>query len=247
MGGKKVVHANAQASARLQQIQGKTARRSGGSRGRVVVKANYIQVGKGNSGGRASAFASANYMMFRPSEDGEFRKGFDGERHLEPHEVHQRVGEHSEAHKYAYRMVMSSDRNFGEKTTEEWASNTLKKLGYDTYIVISHAGDKGHTQHPHAHVLVFTDARLGRPDFQTLRDFGDVQAKEIEMRLRFDRHMEQYQWREQKEDEFKQWKVNRELKTQIKSEGVDDLAQKEKRDRHTRQEKQISTQQGMEM
>lgn len=212
-----------------------------------MVKANYIRVGRGNSAGRGSAFAAVNYMLFRPSEDGENRKAFDGERHLEAHEVHQRVGEQAQAHKYAYRMVMSPDRNFGEKTTEEWASNTLKKLGYENHVVISHAGGAGHTAHPHAHALVFTDARLERGDFQRLREFGDVQAKECEMRLRHDRHMDQQQWREQKEDEFRQWRMGRDRGMQIKSDGVDDLSAQERRDRQARAEKQVSSQIGMEM
>lgn len=247
LGGKKVIYANAQATARVQKIHVKTGRRNAGPRSRVVVKANYMRVGKGNSAGRAAAFASVNYMMFRPGEDGEVRKGFDGERHLEPHEVHGRIGEQSEAHKYAYRMVMSPDRNFGQNSTEEWAANTLKKLGYENFVVVPHAGEKGHTQHPHAHALVFTDARLERADFQRLRDFGEVQAKEIEMRLRYDRHMDQQEWKAQKEDEFRQWKVGRDLKAQIKSEGVDDLSQKERRERQAKQEKQVSNQFGMEM
>lgn len=247
LGAKKVIHAQAQAGARVQKIQLRSGRRSTSPRGRVVVKANYIRVGKGNSAGRGSAFAAVNYMMFRPSEDGEARKAFDGERHLEPHEVHQRVGEQAQAHKYAYRMVMSPDRNFGEKTTEEWAANTLKKLGHENCVVVSHAGDKGHTAHPHAHVMVFTEARLERPDFQRLREFGEVQAKEMEMRLRYDRHMDQQQWREQKEDELGQWKISRDQKNQIKSEGVDDRSQKERRDKQHRQEKQVSRPFGLEM
>lgn len=212
-----------------------------------MIKANFIRVGKGNSAGRGSAFAAVNYMMFRPSEDGETRKAFDGERHLEPHEVHQRVGDQAGARGYAYRMVMSPDRNFGEKTTEQWASDTLKKLGYDNHVVISHAGGAGHTAHPHAHALVFTDARLERLDFQRLREFGDVQAKEFEMRLRYDRHMDQQQWREQKEDELGRWKLGRDRGLQIKSDGVDDLSQQERRDRQTKAEKQMSNQTGMEM
>ncbi|CAM3306360.1 Relaxase/mobilization nuclease domain-containing protein [Deinococcus saxicola] len=213
----------------------------------MVVKANYIQVGKGNSAGRGSAFAAVNYMMFRPSEDGENRKAFDGERLLEPHEVHQRVGDQAQAHKYAYRMVMSPDRNFGEKTTEQWASDTLKKLGYDNHVVVSHAGGAGHTAHPHAHALVFTDARLERLDFQQLREFGDVQAKEFEMRLRHDRHMDHQQWRAQLEDELGQWRLGRDRGLQIKSDGVDDLSQQERRDRQTKADKQVSSQVGMEM
>lgn len=242
-----MIQARAQASARLQKIQLKTGRRSAGPKGRVVVKANYIRVGRGNSAGRGSAFAAVNYMLFRPSEDGESRKAFDGERHLEPHEVHQRVGEQAQAHTYAYRMVMSPDRNFGETTTEQWASDTLKKLGYGHHVVVSHAGGAGHTAHPHAHALVFTDARLERLDFQRLREFGDVQAKEFEMRLRHDRHMDQQQWRAQLEDEFRQWKNNREARSQIKSDGVDDVAQNVRRDRQAQQDRQVAQHTDMEM
>lgn len=248
MGGKKVAQANAQAAMRVQRVQLRAGRRSGGPKVRAVVKANYIRVGKaGGSAGRGAAFAAANYMMFRPGEDGEVRRGFDGERHLEPHEVHQRVGEKSDEHKYVYRMVMSPDRNFGERSTEEWAAATLKKLGYQNFVVVSHAGEKGHTGHPHAHVLLFTDARLERSDFQRLREYGDTKAKEIGMRLNHDRHMGQQEWKEQKEDEFKQWKVARDRGTQIKSDGVEDLSAQSKKDRQPRQEKETGKSFGMEM
>lgn len=246
LGGKRVVRANAHAAARVQRIQLRSSRRTSGPRGRVVVKANYIRVGAGNTGGRASAFAAVNYMLFRPGEDGEVRKGFDGQMHLEAHEVHQRVGDQSQAHKYAYRIVMSPDRNFGEKATEEWAAKTLGKLGYTDFLIVAHAGEKGHTAHPHAHVLVFTDARLERTDFQRLRDFGDVQAKEIEMRLRFDRHMDMGLWKEMKDDEFKQWKLSRDLRAQVKSDGIDDLANKVKKEQK-KEEKESSKHVGMEM
>lgn len=212
------------------------SRRSSGPKSRVVVKANFIRMGKSGAG-RDKAFAAANYMLFRPSEDGEARKGFDGQKLLDPHEVHQRIGEQSKQHQYAYRMVMSPDRNFGEQSTREWAANTLKKAGYENFIVVSHAGEKGHTKHPHAHVMVFTDARLERTDFQRLRDYGDIQAKEIQMRLTHDKHMGGMDWKTQKEDEFKQWKAERETKQQIKSDGVEDLSAAQQRGQKDRQHK----------
>lgn len=248
LGGGKVARANAQAAMRVQKIQLRAGRRNAGPKARAVVKANYIRVGKaGGPGGRAAVFAAANYMMFRPGEDGEVRRGFDGEKHLEPHEVQQRIGEQSQEHKYAYRMVMSPDRNFGERSTEEWAAATLKKLGYQDFVVVAHAGEKGHTNHPHAHVLVFTDARLERADFQRLREYGDTQAKEIAMRLNHDRHMGQHEWKAQKEDEFAQWKAARDLKTSIKSDGVDDLSAQAKKDRQAKQDKEAGKSFGMEM
>ena len=247
LGRGRVIHSSAQAGARLQRMQTKGGRRAGTSKSRVVVKANYIRTGRaGGSGGRTAAFAAANYMMFRPGEDGEVRRGFDGERHLEPHEVQQRVGEQGHDRNYTYRMVMSPDRNFGDASTEQWASDTLKRLGYDNHIVIAHAGDKGHTPHPHAHALVFVDTRLDRVDFQQLREFGDVKAREMEMRLHHDRHMGQYEWKAQKEDEFRQWREDREQKVQMKSDGVEDLSQRG-RDRQPRNEKQVHHQADFEM
>lgn len=248
LGRGKVARANAQTVMRVQKVQLRAGRRSAGPRARAVVKANYIRVGKsGGSPGRGAVFAAANYMMFRPGEDGEVRRGFDGERHLEPHEVHQRIGDESEKHKYAYRMVMSPDRNFGERSTEEWAATTLKKLGCENFVVVAHAGEKGHTNHPHAHVLVFTDARLERGDFQQLREYGDTQAKEIAMRLNHDRHMGQHEWKAQKEDEFAQWRAARDQAAQIKSDGVEDLSAQGKKDRQHRHDKEAGKSFGMEM
>lgn len=247
LGRGRVVSARAQAVMRVQRLQVKSGR-SRGLSSRVVVKANFVRVGRrGGEAGQGRVFASGNYMMFRPGMDGEARQGFDGVRMLEPHEVHQRLGEACQEHQFAYRMVMSPDHNFGATSTQEWAANTLRKAGFESFVVFSHAGEQGHTAHPHAHALVFTDQRLERSDFQRLREFGETQAKEIEMRLTHDRHMDGAQWRSQKEAEYQEWKVQRALRTQVKSEGVEEAAAAHRKGRERQQDQQVNPQLDLEM
>lgn len=171
------------------------ARRSGRQAGRTrtVVKGNYVR-----SGGRGTpkAFASANYMMFRPGEDGAHRLGHDGTREYQPHEVHSWVGEQAREHKFIYRLVMSPGQNFGEEATLHWANRLLRESGQDNYMLFVHAGEKGHTGNPHAHVLLMVDARLDREDFASMRHLGDQLAYEVDIAYRFVPHMTWEKWQE---------------------------------------------------
>ncbi len=215
----------------IQRIQMRAARRGGGPRTRVVIKANFVRTrgsGGPNAGGVARAFASANYMMFRPGEDGEHRQAFDGQQVMNPHEAHLFVGESCKHFPYAYRVVMSPDRNFGTETTQDWAARTLVTAGYTRFMVVSHAGDKGHTEHPHAHALVFTERRLTRNDFRDLRECGDVQAKVMELRLGHDRHIKEELWKAQRQEAFAQWV---EARREVSSQGVEDSGGARKEDR----------------
>lgn len=247
LGRGKEIRSSPPRAAQVQRIQMRAARRSGGPKTRVVVKANYVQTGGArgpSSAGAGQAFASANYMMFRPGEDGEHRQAFNGQQVLNPDEVHQFVGESCKRFSYAYRVVMSPDRNFGSETTQEWAARTLKAAGHTQFFVVAHAGEKGHTEHPHAHAMVFTDRKLTRDDFKDLREYGDVQAKVMELKFGHDRHMKEELWKAQRQEAFASWL---EAKRGVSSQGVEDGgdARKEDREKETDRKQQASF--GMEM
>lgn len=160
---------------------------------RTVVKSNYTRT---NAAGSAKAFASANYMMFRPDYEGEIaRLGHDGLKAHQAHEVHNWLGEQIKQHQYIYRMVLSPGKNFGEEATLHWANRTLREAGHDRYMLFVHAGQQGHTNNPHVHALVLTHTRLERHDFAALRQTGDEVADHVELAHRYVPHMswEKYQ------------------------------------------------------
>lgn len=174
----------------------RTSARSSGRRGgatRTVVKANYGRT----RGGAAKAFASANYMMFRPGHDGEVQRvGHDGVREYQPHEVHTWLGQEAKEHGFFYRVVLSPGNNFGEEAMMHWANRVMRESGHDHYMVFVHAGDKGHTERPHVHVLLMTNTRLEREDFRAMRQTGDQVAYEVEIAYRYVPHMSWERWQE---------------------------------------------------
>ncbi|GHF60794.1 hypothetical protein HNQ07_004285 [Deinococcus metalli] len=247
LGRGKEVRSSPPRAAQVQRIQMRAARRGGGPTTRVVIKANYVRVGgpRGPSAaGTGKAFASANYMMFRPGEDGAHRQAFNGKEVMDPDDVHKFVGESCKHFPYAYRVVMSPDHNFGNETTQEWAARTLTAAGYTHFFVVAHAGEKGHTEHPHAHAMVFTDGKLTRDDFKDLREFGDVQAKVMEMRFDHDRHMKEELWKAQRQEAFTKWL---EAKREVSSQGVEDGGGSRKEDREKENTKKQQASFGMEM
>lgn len=212
----------------------------------MVVKANFVRLSgpRGmNATGVAKAFASANYMMFRPGEDGGHRQAYDGQQLLNPSDVHTVLGKGCKEFSYAYRMVLSPERNFGAETTQEWAARTLAAAGYERFLVVSHAGEKGHTAHPHAHALVFTSEKMTRDDFRHLRVCGDVQAKVLEMRLGHDRHMKEALWRMQQEQSARAVEAKRE----VSSQGVEDSGNTRKEERAEATTRRREAQLDMEM
>lgn len=85
--------------------------------------------------------------------------------------------------KYIYHLILSSgDKTMSPRDVELWAKAVLQAQGLDKYYMVVHAGEQGHTSHPHAHVIVRTDARLGKEDFFNMRRAGDVEQ-------RFDRRL----------------------------------------------------------
>ena len=80
--------------------------------------------------------------------------------------------------KYIYHLVLSSgDKAMSAKDVELWAKAILKAQGIDKYYMVVHAGDQGHTQNPHAHVIVRSDVRFGREEFFNMRKSGDYEQQ----------------------------------------------------------------------
>lgn len=172
--------------------------RQGQARGqtRTVVKGKYrqINVSKTTKGGKS--FTTRNqgavqamkdhldYAAHRPNEEGkrEFRTAFTAERTYDSaggnaqgakHELHKMIDTAQE--KYAYQFILSAGRDMNEVHTTAWGRAMLESAGFNKYIAVAHAGETGHTKHPHLHAIVFTDEKLTREDFTRMRLIGDFE------------------------------------------------------------------------
>lgn len=180
-----------------------------GSRGgrvevRTVVKANYRTVaktGKNPALGRASAvMRSVEYMATRPDHS-RVRVERDlvteqGRVNLRDEGVRQQLLEQftRSADAFMYRMVLSPGvENLSARQVEDWARRVLESNGVQRYVIVAHAGEAGHTSHPHAHVILPTDVRLDREAFLNLRVSGD---RELTWERRLDVQLEQW-WKGQ--------------------------------------------------
>lgn len=166
---------------------------------RTIAKANYIPLRGGDGrafvNNRGRVVAAVQYQMMRPCGDGStVRQGFDGQRLMNTTEVMRDLGPLMQQHKYAYRMVLSPDQNYGEAASRAWASAVLRECGYDRYLLFAHAGQKGHTSHPHVHAVIFTNAKLDVYDFRALRAKGDELAWQARHELRVDHHVQPGEW-----------------------------------------------------
>jgi hypothetical protein len=142
---------------------------------RTVVKANYVPLG----GGRSAVRASAGYYGHRPDRDGErhWRPGFDSEREgLGKEEVYGRVKE-AEG-EYAYRIVLSPGKEMEADEVRRWTREVMESVerGGGEWVAFVH---DDHTDHPHAHVIAFTDSKLAREDFAQMREEGDRSAEPV--------------------------------------------------------------------
>lgn len=186
-------------------VQPPTAGRGGRSKLQTVVKARYrtLSAGGANPGrGRASAvLRNIDYFTTRPDHEHAHRISRDlvmpeGRVNLQAHpEQRQALFEQlaADGSKYIYHIVLSSgDRSMSEKDTERWATAVLHAQGVTRYYLAVHAGHTGHTEHPHAHVILPRDARLTREDFFALRKTGDL---EQQFHRQLYRHLEE-SWKE---------------------------------------------------
>lgn len=110
---------------------------------------------------------------FRLSQDGE-----QGRRELE-RRLEQSNGDR------LYRVVMSSgDKDMTAQETERWARNVLEKNNINNYMLVIHAGQQAHTEHPHAHVLIPANGRFNVDQIRDLRAAGDEEQKEMSYKFK---------------------------------------------------------------
>lgn len=154
-----------------------------------VVKARF---GSASSGGLKSSLA---YFAHRPDYDGEranreiitayerYQLDQDGNNAIDALERHLDV----EDKRYMYSVVMSpGDEQLTARQTENWARNVLEQNNIHQYAVVVHAGEQGHTDHPHVHVLIPSDERLTVQKLHDLRATGDAEKELLN---------QQQQWR----------------------------------------------------
>lgn len=176
---------------------------------RTVVKARYRTLGsqgKNPGLGRASAvMRNMDYFTTRPDHQHQHRISRDlitpeGRINLQSHpEARQQLIDELAQNnsKYIYHLVLSSgDSSMNEWDTEQWARAVLNAQGIGRYYLGIHAGERGHTEHPHAHVVLMTDVRLERSDFYDLRQSGD-QEQQFHRRLQ---HSLEEVWKERVTD-----------------------------------------------
>jgi hypothetical protein len=114
--------------------------------------------------------AAADYYNTRPGEDGEYteREGFTREESgLDHEEVEDEISE-AEGH-YAYRIVLSPGEDVEGEDLEEWTRDVMADFDGD-WVAYAH---EDQTEHPHVHVIAFTDEKLDRDDFKDMRETGD--------------------------------------------------------------------------
>lgn len=171
--------------------------RSGTTRPRLrtVVKARYRTLsskGRNPGLGRASAvMRNMDYMTTRPDQEHAHRISRDlitneGRVNMQAHpEVRQKILDDlaQDKSKYIYHVILSSgDKTMTERETELWARAILQSQGIERFYMAVHAGHRGHTENPHAHVVICTDAKFERADFFNMRKTGDHE-QQFHMRL----------------------------------------------------------------
>jgi len=158
----------------------------------TVVKARYRSASSA-SGKAAAGMSSLDYFAHRPDRDmqpmdreiltaeGRYRLERDGE------QARQQLSKELEASKgqYLHTLVLSSgNQNMTRLETERWARNVLEQSKIDSYMLVVHAGKEGHTQNPHAHVLVPTHRPLTVPQLEEMRRVGD-REQEVMLKVEY--------------------------------------------------------------
>jgi hypothetical protein len=146
---------------------------------RTVVKANYVRAGGGaNATANATMRASAQYYGHRPDADGarQYRPGFDAERDEIGKEEAYRHAEQGQG-EYAYRIVASPGREMDAEELRGWTRDVMQGVeeAGGTWMGFVH---DDHTEHPHVHVIAFTEEKLNVEDFGQMREEGDLSAEQ---------------------------------------------------------------------
>ena len=126
----------------------------------AVVKVNYIKGTKAI----AAARAAGDYYTHRDGPDRATRtwQTPEGEKVYNWSEIRTEIGQQAKEHKYTYRIVLSQEKGtFGPENYDE----VLKSAGIENAYTVIHEN----TPHQHAHAIAFTDKRMNRKDFATMR------------------------------------------------------------------------------
>ena len=145
---------------------------------RMVVKANYVRAGGGASAtASATMRASAHYYGHRP--DGEanrqYRAGFDAERDEIGKDEAYRRAEQGKGD-YAYRIVLSPGEELDGEELRTWTRDVMQGVEESGGTWMGFVHDD-HTEHPHVHVIAFTEEKLNVEDFGQMREEGDLSAE----------------------------------------------------------------------
>ena len=157
---------------------GKTSSKSGGSQSgrRATVKVNYVK----GRGATVNAKTSARYMLTRenalgePGEREAFNRTEDG---LERRQMYGAIGEEREDKLY-YRIIISPETDREAEGVDMKAyvrdvmSDLEKEKGQMSWVAVNHAGEDGHNDHAHTHVIAVLDRPLDRNDLADLRESG---------------------------------------------------------------------------
>lgn len=130
-----------------------------------------------SAGGKAAAGASADYYAHRPDSEGgrEYRPGFDAENEeMSKNEVYGRI-EQGEGN-YVYRIVLSPGEEMEAEELREWARDVMEPVEEVGGEWVGFVHDD-HTEHPHAHVIAYTDEQLDRGDLNEMRQIGTEGAE----------------------------------------------------------------------
>ncbi len=147
--------------------------RAGGSSSRgTVVRARY-----GASAGKTSA--AVNYYTQRPDDEHiqqEERQGFSkGQEELSREEMYILAKQQDEQKSYGYEMVLSpppeNSKDMSNEELQSWSKGVMMDLearhGEDMkWIAVVHE----HKEHPHVHVMAWTNEKLDRADLNAIRE-----------------------------------------------------------------------------
>ena len=130
----------------------------------AITKANYLPV----ASGRARRLSRCvHYYTWRGTATDTTRRSVprgwvcDNDQALTWRAVRENVRADEAVYRYAYRLVLSTART--ALATDEYRAVLGRHFGR-WYLVTHHDGS-----HPHAHVIGFTDQRLGRGDLASQR------------------------------------------------------------------------------
>lgn len=163
-------------------VEGKTRAARGGyaprQATRTVVKGNYRQTGRSEARGRL--LNSLDYFEHRPDEGGSrASRAVFGEDGTLDHAEATEIIETSEG-EFGYRLVLSPGREMDAGELEMWTRGVMEHLTEEgtvsNWVGVAHPDQ---SDHPHAHVIAFSERKFEVEDFRALRFAGDLEAERV--------------------------------------------------------------------